>query len=71
MKPTRSLDRPSPAIARLVSSRQDLELRLGDLRQAMNREIGWAPKGKTWVLPLTAFACGVALAAWWVARRRS
>ncbi len=58
------------AIDRLASRRQDLESRLGDLRQALDREIGWAPKGKTWVLPMAAFACGVALAAWLVARRR-
>ncbi len=58
------------AIDRLTSSRQNLEARLGELRQAMDREIGWSPKGRTWVLPLTAFACGVAVAAWVVARRR-
>ncbi len=55
---------------RLARRRQDLEARFGDLRLALDREIGWAPKGKTWVLPLAAFACGVAIAAWLVASRR-
>lgn len=61
----------TPATAeRLARSRQNVEARFGDLRQALRREIGWAPVGKTWVLPVAAFACGVAIAAWFVARRR-
>ncbi len=64
------MEHQTAAMQRLASRRQDLETRLGDLRQALDREVGWAPKGRTWVLPLTAFACGVAIAAWLVARRR-
>ncbi len=58
------------AIERLASRRQELESRFGDLRRALDREIGWVPAARTWILPLTAFATGVALAAWLVARRR-
>ncbi len=58
------------AIDRLASRRQDLESRFQDLRQALDRELGWAPTSRTWVLPLVAFASGLAIAAWLVARRR-
>ena len=43
------------AIDRLETRRQELESRFGDLRQALDRELGWAPKASTWVLPVTAF----------------
>ena len=59
------------AIERLASRRQELESRFEDLRQALDRELGWAPTARTWVLPLAAFASGLALAAWLVARKRS
>lgn len=59
----------TPATLRLASRRQELESRLDDLRHALDREIGWVPAARTWILPLTAFATGVALAAWLVARR--
>ncbi len=65
MKPSKTT-----AIDRLANSRLELETRFGDLRRAVESEIGWAPKSRTWVLPLVAFASGVALAAWLVARRR-
>ncbi len=58
------------SIERLASRRQELESRFDDMRRALDREIGWVPAAKTWVLPLTAFATGLAVAAWWVARRR-
>ena len=60
----------TPATLRLASRRQELESRFDDLRRALGREIGWAPAARHWILPLTAFATGVALAAWLVARRR-
>ncbi len=59
------------AIDRLASRRQELESRFSDLRQALDRELGWAPRSKTWVLPLIGLASGVALATWLVARRRN
>ncbi len=64
-----TLVKTTPATLRLARRRQDLETCPGDLRLALDREIGWAPTGKTWVLPLAAFACGVAIATWLVARR--
>ena len=60
----------SAAMERLASRRQDLEARFADVRQALDREIGWAPQGKTWLVPIAAFACGVAIATWLVSRRR-
>ncbi len=54
----------------LAKRRQELETRFTDLRRAVDREIGWAPKAKTWALPAMAFASGLAAAAWIVARRR-
>ncbi len=58
------------ATLHLASRRQELESRFDDLRRTLDREIGWVPAARTWVLPLTAFATGVAVAAWLVARRR-
>lgn len=57
------------ALARLHRSREQAETRLADVRQALDREIGWAPRKKVWVLPLVAFAFGLALAAAWRSRR--
>lgn len=48
---------------RLASRRQEFESRFDDMRRALDREIGWLPGARTWILPLTAFASGVALAA--------
>ncbi len=58
------------ATERLADSRRELEARLDDVRRALRREIGWAPKAKSWALPMMAFASGLAAAAWLVARRR-
>ncbi len=54
----------------LTRRRQELEARFNDLRQSIDREIGWAPKAKTWALPTMAFATGLAFAAWVAVRRR-
>lgn len=32
------------------------------LRDAVRREVGWMPTAKAWVLPITAFAVGLAIA---------
>ena len=61
----------TPAIERLAERRRELEARYEDVRRAVAREIGWAPKAKTWALPIVAFASGLAAAAWLVARRRN
>ncbi len=68
--PPRGANRTSPAIAELASRRQELESRFVELRRALDRELGWSPATRTWMLPLAAFASGLALAAWLVARRR-
>ena len=61
----------TPATDRLASRRQDLESRFSDLRRSLDRELGWAPSGKTWMMPLAAFATGIALAFWLVATRKT
>ncbi len=55
------------ALDQLQSRRHEAEERLADVRRSFDREIGWAPRSKAWVLPLVAFAVGLTLA---LARRR-
>ena len=57
------------AESQLESRRRQAEDRLDDVRQALGREIGWVPRGKTWVLPLVAFAFGLAVAGTKMIRR--
>jgi len=45
----------------IARSRQRFERSLEDLRAAVDRELGWAPKISRWALPLVAAAVGVAL----------
>ena len=47
---------------RVLAKRQLVEDRLSDLRRSIDRETSFLPKGQGAVLPLVAFACGVALA---------
>ena len=54
---------------RLASRRLEAERRLEDLRQALEREVGWAP-GRVWVAPVVAFACGLMMARSLGGRRR-
>jgi hypothetical protein len=42
--------------------RQRVEENLTRLREAIGREIGWAPRARAWILPIAAFAVGVAVA---------
>jgi len=53
---------PTRALNSLSHHREQVEQRLVELHDALESEFGWAPKAKTWVIPLMAFACGVALA---------
>ena len=55
------------ALERLQDRRLAAEARLADVRRSLDREVGWAPRSKVWVLPLVAFGVGLALA---LARRR-
>ncbi len=56
-------NREARARDHLISSRRQVERRLSDLRRSINRELGaWAPRNKVWVIPLVAFACGMAVA---------
>ncbi len=53
---------PTRALNELGRRREQVEERLVGLHDALESEFGWAPKAKGWVIPLMAFACGVALA---------
>ncbi len=53
-------------IRRLKKRRREAEERFDDLRRAVEREVGWAPRG-AWLKPAVAFAVGMALA---MGRRR-
>lgn len=46
---------------RIESSRRRFEESLDDLRSAVDRELGWAPKLSRWAVPLVAAAAGLAL----------
>lgn len=62
------IDKKSEAVERLALQRRELETRVEDLRRAVARETGWTP-GKTWIVPVVGFACGLALAMAVKARR--
>ncbi|MEE8525365.1 MAG: hypothetical protein V3T72_15620 [Thermoanaerobaculia bacterium] len=47
---------------RLDNRRRQAEQRLTNVRAALDREVGWAPRTRVWILPLVAFACGLAVA---------
>lgn len=46
---------------RIERSRQRFEQSLEDLRSAVDRELGWAPRLSRWAVPLVAAAAGLAL----------
>lgn len=46
---------------RLEESRARFEERLAELRGALDREIGWAPRGWRWMVPLVGLAAGLVL----------
>ncbi len=49
-----------PVGEELDERRRDLEERVADLRDALSREFGWAPRAATWLLPMLAGAAGLA-----------
>jgi len=58
------------ALDRLARRRRRAEDRLDELRDTLDREFGWAPTAKAWVVPLVGFATGLALAAGLARRKR-
>ena len=64
------MERSDGALEKLHQDRRRLEGRLRDVREAIDREVGWAPRGRRWVLPLLGFAAGIALALAVRSRRR-
>ncbi len=47
---------------RLEEARRDVELRLGDLRSAIEDEFGFLPRKKQWLVAVLAGAAGLAFA---------
>ena len=47
---------------RVLDARRDVEYRLSRVRDSLDRETRWVPKGEKWLLPLMAFAVGLAFA---------
>ncbi len=47
---------------RLEEARRDVELRLGDLREAVEEELGFLPRRRYWLVAAVAGAAGLALA---------
>ena len=47
---------------KVESARREVEARVEDLRAALDRELKWLPRGKSWTLPLVGLAVGVVLA---------
>jgi len=45
----------------LGRSRRRFERALADLQDAIESEVGWAPRAFAWVVPLVGFAAGLAL----------
>lgn len=47
---------------KVADARREVEARVDDLRTALDRELKWLPRGKSWTLPLVGVAVGVVLA---------
>ena len=47
---------------KVEDARREVEARVDDLRTALDRELKWLPRGKSWTLPLVGVAVGVVLA---------
>ena len=55
---------------RLEEARRDVELRLGELRSAIQEELGFVPRRRYWLVALVAGAGGLAFALRRKRRRR-
>lgn len=56
-------DKKLPRHQRKVEdARSEVEARVDDLRAALDRELKWLPRGRSWTLPLVGVAVGVVLA---------
>ncbi|MDA8017085.1 MAG: hypothetical protein MPN21_06500 [Thermoanaerobaculia bacterium] len=49
-------------LQRVEEARREVEARVDDLRTALDRELKWLPRGRSWTLPLVGLAVGVVLA---------
>ncbi len=45
----------------LAARRREVEHRLREVRRALGRELGWAPRSRPWLFALLALAAGLAL----------
>lgn len=49
---------------KLASRRREFEHRVGEVRNALDRDLGWAPRTARWVFPTVAAAAGFGAALW-------
>lgn len=56
---------------KVEGARREVSFRLERLRQSMDREVAWLPKGEKWMRPLLALAVGSALATGAAAKRKN
>lgn len=56
------MDARDEALARLEDRRRAAAARAQEVRQSIARETGFLPAGTAWMLPLVAFAAGLAVA---------
>ncbi len=48
----------------LEQRRRDFSARLEEAHAALERDLGWAPRAKPWILPLIALGTGLGAALW-------
>jgi len=57
-------------MSRLTESRLEIEQRLADVRRAMDREVGLAPRTGGWIKAVLGLSVGLLLAGRFVRKRR-
>ncbi|MEM1202935.1 MAG: hypothetical protein AAGN66_06875 [Acidobacteriota bacterium] len=58
MKPNKAQIR---AVEKAEAARREVQAKLDTLRTSVDRELRFLPKGRSWMLPMVGFACGIAL----------
>ena len=55
----------------VLAARREVTFRLERLRESLDREVRWMPKGEKWLKPLMAMAVGSAVATGATSKRRT
>lgn len=56
-----SLQKLDKDAQKLADARREVAYQFERVQKSLDRELTWFPKGEKWLLPLTAFAVGLAL----------